>query len=377
MRGLYKQILYRLVGLYLKIRKEKIRFKSSGARILFISTPGLGNAILSLPLVKALETTFKDSKIDVLVGDGASREIFAATGICKSVFTWPRSIDKQIRMLWHLRKYKYDISLLAFPTLSIPVTLIPFWINSQFNFSHDYSLIYPEFTRLEKLFDEICFIDPLLHDIEQNLQLINHITDSNASGVYPEIHLSPANIEFANSFFSKARLYQKTCIFHPGSKKGTDYKRWPMENYIELGTRLKEHKYSSIVILGPEENELKDDFERNGFILLQSKNILDILAVIERCDYFISNDSGIMHLASLVPIRIFTLWGGTSEQRNSARSPNVINIKNPGFACQPCVIFKFSKPCKYKTFPCLTDLDVDKVLQEILDFDPIKNRGER
>ncbi|NOY58754.1 MAG: glycosyltransferase family 9 protein, partial [Calditrichaeota bacterium] len=130
---------------------------------------------------------------------------------------------------------------------------------------------------------------------------------------------------------------------------GTDYKRWPLENYISLAKKLKTLKNVNILFLvGPDESEMTDYIRIKGFPVLQSENIGIVMGVINNCNYFISNDSGMMHVSALLGRKIITIWGGTDEKRNGARSKSVFNIINPDVLCRPCV--KFIP--RNKTFSC-------------------------
>jgi len=81
---------------------------------------------------------------------------------------------------------------------------------------------------------------------------------------------------------------------------GRGSKRWPLENFIELGSRLSDRGISIEFILGPDEGDLRTDLSEklpsNGR-LLPLMPIRKLKETISKYSVFVSSDSGPMHLA--------------------------------------------------------------------------------
>lgn len=81
---------------------------------------------------------------------------------------------------------------------------------------------------------------------------------------------------------------------------GRASKRWPLKNFVELGSRLSERGISVEFILGPDERDLKtalsEKLPSNGR-LLPLMSIRELKETIGKYSVFISSDSGPMHLA--------------------------------------------------------------------------------
>lgn len=81
---------------------------------------------------------------------------------------------------------------------------------------------------------------------------------------------------------------------------GRASKRWPLENFIELGSRLSERGISVEFILGPDEGDLRialgEKLPSNSQ-LLPLVSIRELKEMISKYSLFISSDSGPMHLA--------------------------------------------------------------------------------
>ncbi len=81
---------------------------------------------------------------------------------------------------------------------------------------------------------------------------------------------------------------------------GRGPKRWPLENFIELGSRLSDRGISVEFILGPDEKDLRSELSEslpsNGR-LLPLMSMGELKETIGAYSAFISSDSGPMHLA--------------------------------------------------------------------------------
>jgi ADP-heptose:LPS heptosyltransferase len=349
-------------------------FKSSGREtsppreILVICCTGLGNTILAMPLILGLRTLFGTASLDVMVADGASAELLAAANLCNRIYLFPTAMKKHLSLFKRLRSNRYDLALLTFPTFSLVFQLLPWLLRSGRNVCHNYQQFLPFFRHYRSLYKDIIEVDEEAHDVEQNLALLKaFVAQAPRFTVYPPLAFKEEQLEFARKFFAANDIqHGMRIVIHPGSKKGTVFKRWPVENYVALAGRLQQHfKAHIIFIIGPDEQDLREAVIKDDFVVLQSNSILSVLAAVKECDIFISNDSGMMHASSLLDMPIFTLWGGTDKKRNSARASRVVNIVNDQVTCRPCVKFLPDVTCDLDDCRCITGISVDMVFKTI------------
>ncbi|OGC02671.1 hypothetical protein A2V82_15820 [candidate division KSB1 bacterium RBG_16_48_16] len=341
---------------------------ASPRRILIISCTGLGNTILAMPFVQGLRMLFGATSLDIMVADGASAELLAAANLCHHVHLYPPALRKRLSLFKRLRHNRYDLVLLSFPTFSLLFQLLPWLLRSGRNACHNYQQFLPFFRHYRSLYQAIIVVDEKAHDVEQNLALLKaFVAEAPRFTAYPRLAFTEEHLEFAREFFAANDIQHGVKIaIHPGSKKGTVFKRWPVENYIALAGRLRQHfKAHIIFIIGPDEQDLCETVTKDDFVVLQSNSILSVLAAVKECDIFISNDSGMMHAASLLDIPIFTIWGGTDETRNSASASRVVNIINDQVSCRPCVKFLPDVTCDPDDCRCITGITVDTVFATI------------
>lgn len=125
---------------------------------------------------------------------------------------------------------------------------------------------------------------------------------------------------------------------HPGAS--SDYKRWPLENFIELGKRLVDkHNYKILIFGGKSEAKLAEEIVKalgpDVQDLTGRTTLSQLAAYISLCSLVVSNDSGPMHLASALSVPIIALFFSTHFIETGPYGRNNIVI-NPDIPCFPC-----------------------------------------
>ena len=362
-------ILIWFLSIVRRLYRGRRQVELEDSHCLVVSLSGIGNAIMCLPLLQALKEQHGAAAVDVLTTGAAQETIFRNIGFTDEIYKYPLNLRQKCSLLLFLRKKKYDALLLAFPTPEISYAVLPTLINPRTALTHDYSMFHPFFKYLGHIADRVLPIRTDLHDIEQNLHLIESCNVNKFEfKAYPTVHLSKASLENADEFYRKNKLGSNSilCFMHPGSKRGADYKRWPVANFLTLGQLLvQENNIKIVAIIGPDEIELRDQFAKSGFILLESTDFATTLAILSRASFLVSNDSGLMHTAALLEIPTVTVWGGTDVSRNGARGNLAINVMNKSMPCRPCVKFVANVRCPDAAFLCIRSIDAEQVYQSI------------
>ncbi len=99
-----------------------------------------------------------------------------------------------------------------------------------------------------------------------------------------------------------------------------DEKKWPIKNYLEVISFLKEKNYKKFVIISgldqlKEEAIIKEKFEDSIKIIYTSdKQIKDIIPYLNKCDFCIGNDTGFSHLSINLDIETIVIYGDCPPQ---------------------------------------------------------------
>lgn len=150
---------------------------------------------------------------------------------------------------------------------------------------------------------------------------------------------------------------------NPGANYGSA-KQWPEERYCELAGQLIERSNASLVLVGgPGDHSVCDRI----FHLVESDRIIDLsgrtsipelAAVLERCSFAVSNDTGAMHVAAAVNTPIIALFGPTDPVTTPPYGDNHVLVREP-VDCSPCLLREC--PIDHR---CMTRIEVKGVWPE-------------
>src|SRR5271166_5667055 len=162
-----------------------------------------------------------------------------------------------------------------------------------------------------------------------------------------------------------------TVAIHPGCKAEWPWKKW--HGFDELARRLE-----SVVIVGMQEDLITKGtyFQREFRCPKHVRNfvgaltLVDTAALLRQCAALISNDSGLMHLAAVLGVPTFGIFGITSPRREGMRLRNFHPITR-GLPCEEaCHAGSWGRrDCEYH-LKCLKTLTADDVMQKLLEKIP-------
>lgn len=149
---------------------------------------------------------------------------------------------------------------------------------------------------------------------------------------------------------------QRIAVLMPGANWIT--KRWPAEHFAALVAPLKQRfGLHSVIAGGKDAAELAPHIPE-ATDLTNKTTIPQLIALLERADLVIANDSGPMHIAAALNRPLVTLFGPTNPIRTGpyARPDTVIRAN---IDCAPC----YRKQCPHHR--CLRELSIAPVLAAI------------
>lgn len=130
--------------------------------------------------------------------------------------------------------------------------------------------------------------------------------------------------------------------FAPGAAYG-HAKRWPPDRVAQVVTRLVRERGASCILVGAEEDReagraiessLPPDVRVTNLIGRTDLRLL--IGVLARCNAFVSNDSGAMHLAAAAGVPVTAIFGPTNERATAPLGDHDV-LFHPVF-CRPCML---------------------------------------
>jgi heptosyltransferase-2 len=337
---------------------------SRAERILVIMMGGIGNMIFLTPAVKALRKTCPGSRLTFLLGPYGAEKVIEGGGLMdeKIIVDFKKygGIRGMLRLVRKLRKQDFSLSIAATGTNWMKTGLLCYLAGIRYRLGERFKRSL-SFYNLEVPFDEN------IHEVEANIRMIERlgikVEDKSLS-----IHVSPEDRNFARAVFSENNLVGQSVIgMHPGSGvHQAKFKRWPKERFAGLADRLSDDYQASVIIFGGrDEVDLGRDISglmtKTPLLMTGKTTLSQAAALIEKCRLFISNDSGLMHVACSVRTPTVGLYGPTDYKKTGPWSDCGLMVRKE-LDCSPC--YKKGK-VKCTDLDCLHSITVEDVLAAI------------
>jgi lipopolysaccharide heptosyltransferase II len=163
-------------------------------------------------------------------------------------------------------------------------------------------------------------------------------------------------------------LDDKIVGINPGATYGPA-KQWPLDRYAHLADKIQTFTRGRIIIFGgPNDRNLgkkiSQKMQHRPIDLSGKTSLGEAMALIERCDLFITNDSGLMHVAAALDVPLIAVFGSTNSITTGPLSQNSKIVQVP-LECSPCL----RPECPKGHLNCMDQISVEmvfNVVKEIL-----------
>lgn len=191
------------------------------------------------------------------------------------------------------------------------------------------------------------------------------------SSTPPKLYLSQKEQMSARETLIKEGIQSEDLLIgiNPGAAYGSA-KCWLPERFKSLTQKLLQNPRIKIIYFGdkagaPLVNEICSQFSAHVVNMAGKTNLRELMALIQWCTLFLTNDSGPMHVASALGTPLIALFGSTSDVATSPYNGGVVIHKH--VPCSPC----YRRECPID-FRCMKKIEVDEVYEQIIDRLSIK-----
>ncbi len=286
------------------------------------------------------------------------------SGCFQEVFCWDP--DKQglamgLQTLHKIRAEKFAYSLALFPSSHWKFSLFAFMAGIRQRWGFGYA-----HTQWPRYLQQVSLkLDVDAHDTLQNMHLAEtFLGTKNLTPAKLFFPLKPSPISLSSA---ASEIY---FVCHPGSsaERGMDEKRLPAEQYGQLILKLhSELGFKCLLIGGLEEENLRAEVKKiaaSALVEWPSKNLSELAWLIQNSQFFLGNDSGLMHMAVALDKRCVVFFGPTDEKRTGPFEywvtqnglPKHLIIRREDLQCAPCWTIRTigkNPPCIHNDTRCL------------------------
>lgn len=330
--------------------------------VLFVRLWALGESILTLPTIRSFHKKYPNSKIYVL-----------ATPRVKEVFTGMKEIDRifilklslknilaNYKMIKKLKSLEIDIAI-DFETYLRTSALLAYLSGAKvrIGFSNQvrsklYNLPIPFNDQVHKTKAYSGLLDPLGVNWTENVLLKPFYSLEDKRDVEKQLKgmgITPKD------------LLVGLCV-----ATGNESAKWPIKRFATLADKLISKFNGKIVLIGSKEEKerskkiLKNTHKRDKIYNLTGKTTLkQLFYLCERCDLFISRDTGPMHVAAAMGTRTIGIFGGTNPKWYAPLNTHSSYL-HPNIPCAPCVVPHKEAFPKCKNPGCLKKIKISEVI---------------
>jgi ADP-heptose:LPS heptosyltransferase len=311
-------------------------------RLLVVLSAGMGDAITFLPTLAALRRHYRRARLTVWTARRGAAEVVRRQGAADAV--WCRDLDgrgrparlaRKLAMAARLRAGRFDLAVVNF-------------INS----NDETALL----LRLGGVPVRLGYVDDPSRPGLYNLPVLRVAPDRGpvaalrhgdllqALGIPPApAPRWPVPEAARRRAAALAPAGSRPVIgLHPGSGALMAWKRWPAERFAALADRLAAGGADIWLFGGADESELTARVAAAMAAPARDwtgEPDLDVTAALmERCDLFVSNDSGLYNLALALPVPVLALFGPTLPVLSGPwPRPEPARILTRSLPCHPCL----------------------------------------
>jgi len=334
-------------------------------KILIVSTSWLGDAVITIPTIYGIKNLFPDAHLAILAKDTISdifKTVEAVDEIipfhkekgCKKAF----SILKTSSML---KTKKFDRVFIFPKSIGSALTCFLAGIPERIGFRSGGRkfLLTKTVERDQKILSK--------HQVHYYKKLLG-ISEKTSFPKLPHVHVPESHIKWAYEFLLSKRDSSKDFLvgINPGSTYG-EAKQWLPERYEELVKRLYKNNRCDIIIFGDLNTsllaeEINKGLKNKAIDVTGKTDILQLAALLKKCDVLVTNDTGPMHVACAVQTPVVAIYGSTNPVTTSPLGPDAVMIKK-NTPCSPCM----KRVCPDGHHMCMENILTDDVEKAVLD----------
>lgn len=292
-------------------RDRSTRVDDEIRSILVIEPWNIGDVILALPFLSQLRVRFPRAKVTMLAQPHAA-QILEGTGLVDDFIpaniTWsaertPRSLNAEWRELWRLRKelrareFEIGFSCRLHVREHVLLGLSGATRRVGYAFGEGDAL----------LTDPVPVDNPHRQKVDDWLRLFDPFGGMQA-GPIPSLCVSEPERARARDMLADRGITASDVLIgiHPGAS--LPEKRWPLESFRRVASVLGARDDVRVLVF-VEPSSYGDSLADVSGVSSAKVGLRELIALIDRCDLLVCNDSGPMHIAGALDVPTVAVFG--------------------------------------------------------------------
>jgi heptosyltransferase II len=313
-------------------------------KILIRATNWVGDAIMALPALRVVRERFVQAEIDVLARPYVL-DVYRGQGIADELIPYDstgehRGLKGREKLAMQLREGKFDIALLLQNAFDAAWLAWRAKIPERIGYARDgRSLLLTKAVAVPRE-GEIP-----THEKFYYLELVRRVGWLERLPEVPwvELKIPDEKRHRAEEFLiaAGARSGCKRIAVGAGASYGSA-KCWPPERFAEALNKLTDASDDDVILFGTTgeaavSTAILARLRKPAIDLTGKTPIVELPALLSRCNLFIGNDSGAMHVAAAVGLPVVAIFGPTDPNGTAPVTPMCTVVQEKTY-CSPCFL---------------------------------------
>ncbi len=340
------------------MRKEGIR------RIVVRGPNWLGDAVMCEPALSQLPVLFPQAEITLLVKPAIADLLAQHPAVNRTLVYDDRGRHAGLTGKWTLagvlRRHRFDLAILFQNAFEAALISFLAGIPRRFGYATDGR--------------SLLLTDPVVvpprsaqrHQVEYYWDLLKPLGGQGPAPA-PRLFVTPEESALIARRMADAGIGAADLVIgvNPGSTYG-HAKRWLPDRYAEVVNRVVKDTQSrsgarvGVAILGAKGEEplgkaIADQIKIRSVVCSGQTTVRELMALVKRCQLFLTNDTGPMHVAAAFNVPLVAIFGPTDWQTTSPFGVDAQLVRQP-VSCAPCLLREC--PIDHR---CMTGVTVEQV----------------
>jgi len=335
-------------------------------RILVRATNWVGDAVMSLPALRALRERFPQAEIAILAKPWVA-DLYRREPFCDQLIPYTaQDLPAKMRAARELRPQNFDCAILLQNAFEAALVAFVARIPERIGYARDgRSLL------LTRAIEVPTAGEIPLHERFYYLEMLRR------AGIIDETENDRIQLDGAATArvagiarFAAIGFDGPVIGVSPGAAFGTA-KRWLPERFAEAASRVAQELGASVAIFGSaSERELCDNVAQAiaGPMKIPTKSfagettLAEFIELAAACRVYLTNDSGAMHIASALGVPTVAVFGATNDITTGPTGAHTRVVREK-VECSPCL--RRECPIDHR---CMTRVDAARVAQTAFDL---------
>ena len=332
-------------------------------KILVRATNWLGDAVMSLPALRALRQRFPDAEIAILAKPWVA-DLYGREPFCDRMIPYtPKTLAEKWAAGRALASEQFDCAILLQNAFEAAAVAFAARIPERIGYARDgRGLLLTRAIPVPRKGE----IPP--HERFYYLELLHRagILDALPGNDRITLDGAPAARLAGLARFHALSMGHTVVGMSPGAAYGTA-KRWLPERFAEAANRVARQIGGAVAIFGSaSERELCGQIASAIGVPVHNfageTTLAEYIDLAAACRVYLTNDSGGMHVASALGVPTVAIFGATNDIGTGPTGPLARVVREP-VECSPCL--KRECPIDHR---CMTRISSDRVAQVALDL---------